>query len=185
MKKIFITMLLAAGTFMLHAQIQQTAPVPVNDKIQIGQQAPDLEFSNPDGQTIKLSDINKHRLILLDFWASWCHPCRMANPGLVAMYKRYYQEKFKNAKKGFTIVSVSLDKTKDAWVKAIVHDSLNWPYHMSDLGSWNSKAAQLYGVEFIPQAFLIDETGKIIGKYEMGEQAEEDIKKQLKTHKKS
>lgn len=175
MKKLFITMLLAAGTFALHAQ-----QVPENDKIQIGQHAPDLAFSNPDGQMLKLSKINKHRLVLLDFWASWCHPCRMANPGLVAMYKRYSDKKFKHARKGFTIVSVSLDKNKEAWVKAIQHDSLSWRYHMSDLGSWNSKAAQIYGVQFIPQAFLIDKTGKIIGKYEMGEQAEDDIKKQLK-----
>jgi len=104
----------------------------------------------------------------------------MANPGLVAMYKRYSDKKFKHARKGFAIVSVSLDKNKDAWIKAIQHDSLSWQYHMSDLGSWNSKPAQIYGIQFIPQAFLIDETGKIIGKYEMGEQADDDIKKQLK-----
>jgi len=174
MKKLLTALLFTCSVYNLHAQ--------TNDKIKIGQQAPDLAFPNPTGETIKLSEINKHRIVLLDFWASWCGPCRRSSPGLVALYKRYSNEKFKDAKKGFTVVSVSLDQKKEAWVQAIQHDSLSWPYQMSDLGSWNSKTAEIYGVQFIPQAFLIDENGKIIGKYMTAEEADGDIKKLLKNN---
>ena len=148
-----------------------------NTYIKVGQKAPDLAYPSPQGKTLKLSEINKGKYVLLDFWASWCGPCRHANPGLVAIYKEYAQKKFKNAKEGFTVVSVSLDKSKDAWMQAIQQDGLYWPNHMSDLGYWNSQAAAAYGVQFIPQAFLIDPSGKIIGKYQTAEEAEGDIKK--------
>jgi len=148
-----------------------------NTYIKVGQKAPDLAYPSPQGKTLKLSEINKGKYVLLDFWASWCGPCRHANPGLVAIYKEYSQKKFKNAKGGFTVVSVSLDKSKDAWMQAIQQDGLYWPNHMSDLGYWNSQAAAAYGVQFIPQAFLIDPSGKIIGKYQTAEEAEGDIKK--------
>ena len=88
--------------------------------------------------------------------------------------------KFKVAKKGFTVLSVSLDQDKDAWVKAISNDKLAWEYHMSDLGGWQSKAAAAYGVGFIPQTFLVGADGKVIGKYMNAEAAEADLKKLLK-----
>lgn len=174
MKKLFSTLLLACGVYMASAQ------VPANETVQIGQKAPELEFANPAGETLKLSEINKGRVVLIDFWASWCRPCRMANPKLVKLYDEYKDKKIKGAKKGFTILSVSLDQNKDAWVAAIDKDKLAWPYHMSDLGSWNSKAAELYGVQYIPQAFMVDAEGKIIGKYQFAEQAEADLQKMMK-----
>jgi thiol-disulfide isomerase/thioredoxin len=143
----------------------------------VGQKAPELAFPNPEGKTLKLSEINKGRYVLIDFWASWCGPCRMSNPGLVAMYKDYSGKKFKGAKKGFTVLNVSLDQKKDAWVAAIAKDNLSWENHMSDLGGWNSKSAALYGVQYIPQAFLVGPDGKILGMYNRSEEAKAELDK--------
>jgi thiol-disulfide isomerase/thioredoxin len=148
-----------------------------NTKIEVGQQAPELAYENPEGKMLKLSEINDKRVILLDFWASWCGPCRAANPQLVEFYHKYSEKKYKKAKKGFTIVSVSLDKDKAPWIEAIKKDKLEWPYHMSDLGGWNSKSAAIYGVAFVPQAFLIDASGVIIGKYNRAEECIKDLEK--------
>jgi len=151
-----------------------------NEKMQLGQKAPELAYSTPEGKTIKLSEIAKGRVVLLDFWASWCGPCRRSSPQLVALYEKYKDQKFKGAKNGFTIVSVSLDQNKEAWAKAIADDHYAWPNHMSDLGAWQSKAAEIYGVQFIPQAFLISPDGKIIGKYMTADEAGGDIAKLVK-----
>ncbi len=167
---------LAASFVITVAHAQQYE----NAKVKIGQKAPELVFTNPEGKTLKLSEINKKRVVLLDFWASWCGPCRRSNPGLVNLYKRYTAKEFKNAKKGFTVVSVSLDRETDPWVKAIASDSLSWEYHMSDLKGWKSKAAETYGIEYIPQAFLIGADGTVLGKYNFSEMAEGDIQKLLK-----
>ncbi len=155
-----------------------------NQKIQVGQQAPELAFPAPSGETMKLSEIYKGRVVLLDFWASWCGPCRRASPELVAMYNKYKDAKFPKAKNGFTIVSVSLDKSKDAWVGAIAQDGYVWPYHMSDLGGWDSQPAVLYGVQSIPQSMLIGPDGKVIGKYAYGTNPEADIEKLMKGEEK-
>ncbi|MBS1774278.1 MAG: TlpA family protein disulfide reductase [Bacteroidetes bacterium] len=148
-----------------------------NEKIKIGQKAPELRFANPAGDTLQLSKINRKRIVLLDFWASWCGPCRRGNPRLVQLYEKYKDKKFKGAKKGFTIVSVSLDKDSSSWVQAIAADKLGWPYHMTALGGWKSAAAAIYGVQFIPQAFLLDTDGKVMRKYMTAEEAEADIEK--------
>jgi len=125
-----------------------------NDKLATGKVAPDFEEALPDGTLMKLSDL-RGNIVLLDFWASWCKPCRRENPNVVRVYEKYKD-------KGFTVMSVSLDKAKANWLAAIKQDNLTWPYHVSDLKFWSSKAAKLYGVSGIPFTVLIDKEGKII-----------------------
>ncbi len=156
------------------------AQVPANNTITVGQQVPELTFPNLKGENIQLSKIAKDRIVLLDFWASWCRPCRQANPRLVKIYNDYKDRKFKNAKNGFTIVSVSLDQNKAAWEKAVADDKLEWEYHMSDLGGWNAEPAAVYGVQFVPQAFLVGPDGKILAKYQFAENAVADLEKMVK-----
>ena len=123
---------------------------------EIGGEAPDFEVPSPDGEMIKLSDL-RGQYVLLDFWASWCRPCRGENPNVLANYN-----KFKN--KGFTVFQVSLDKTKDAWTQAIKQDGLGDWHHASDLKYWDCAPAKMYNVRGIPASFLIDPKGKIIAK---------------------
>lgn len=177
--KLFTTtvILLAATMFTARAQYQ-------NDKIKVGDTAPELAYATPEGDTIRLSDLTKKRLVLIDFWASWCGPCRRANPRLVQLYREYKDKKYEGAKKGFTVLSVSLDKDKDKWVAAIAKDSLEWENHVSDLGGWYSEAAKQYGVTYIPQAVLVDADGKIVATYNFAEQAETELKKRIKSKKK-
>jgi thiol-disulfide isomerase/thioredoxin len=151
-----------------------------NTAIQIGQQAPELKFKDPEGKEVSLAEVNKGRVVLLDFWASWCGPCRRASPEVVAIYNKYKDAKFDKAKKGFTVVSVSLDKAKEAWMGAIQQDGLIWPYHMSDLGGWQSKPAEVYGVQYIPQAFLLGPDGKVLAKYNIASTAGPDIEHLVK-----
>lgn len=139
--------------------------------IAVGQPAPDIVLPNPAGKIIKLSEL-KGKVVLLDFWASWCGPCRRANPSVVAAYNRY-----KN--KGFAVYNVSLDKDRQKWVEAIKQDGLDWDYHVSDLKFWNSQAAALYNVRAIPQQFLIDKTGKIAAISEAGFSLEKEMEKLL------
>lgn len=175
MKKI-----IAGLALVLVSGLSASAQEYSNTFIKKGKTAPELELSTPTGETQKLSDIYKGRYVLLDFWASWCGPCRRANPELVALYNKYKDESFEGAKKGFTIVSVSLDKDKDNWVKAIADDNLSWPYHMSDLGAWASKVTKIYGIQYIPQAFLIGPDGKVINSYNFASLAAADLDKKLK-----
>lgn len=122
-----------------------------------GQIAPNIRLLNTAGDTIQLNDL-RGKVVLIDFWASWCRPCRNENPNLVEAYSKYNKSKFKTGK-GFEIFSVSLDKNSEAWKKAIENDQLVWKNHGIDqVGD----AAKLYRVNSIPSGFLIDGNGKIV-----------------------
>lgn len=130
--------------------------------LNVGDRAPELIGKSFTGETYKLSE-TKGQLVLLDFWAAWCGPCRRENPIIVDAYQKYKDKKFENGK-GFTVFSVSLDRTEDAWKKGVETDKLEWPYHISDLKGWYSKHGAIYGVRQIPANYLIDGEGNIIAK---------------------
>lgn len=130
--------------------------------VPLNTQAPDITLLNPSGDTIQLSNL-KGNYVLLDFWASWCQPCRMENPNVVALYNKYHAQ-------GFEVFSVSLDANVDQWKKAIAKDGLVWKNHGCDFGGWQSAPAQAYRVESIPCTFLLDKTGKVIAKNLRGEE---------------
>ncbi len=124
-------------------------------QLMVGGEAPDFSGQSPDGETIALSDL-RGKVVLIDFWASWCGPCRRENPNVVKMYDKYKD-------KGFEILGVSLDSSKDRWIGAIEQDGLTWP-HISDLKKWQSEYASLYGVRSIPHTVLLNAEGKIIAR---------------------
>jgi peroxiredoxin len=136
----------------------------------VGKQAPDLALPDANGHPIPLTSY-KGKFLLVDFWASWCGPCRAENPNVVKAYSE-----FKN--KNFAILGVSLDKDKDAWQQAIQADKLDWA-HVSDLKYWNSKAVEVFKFEGIPFNVLIDPQGKIIGESLRGEELEKKLKEVL------
>ena len=137
----------------------------------IGQIAPNFTITTPEGESISLYDI-KGKVKLIDFWASWCGPCRGENPHVVEIYKEYRP-------KGLEIFGVSLDNNKEAWVKAIADDGLVWK-HGSDLKGWQSAPAQLYSVSGIPHTVLLDENNKIIAKNLRGDELKQKIAELLK-----
>ncbi|WP_026969169.1 TlpA disulfide reductase family protein [Algoriphagus terrigena] len=123
--------------------------------LSVGQPAPEIELPGPDGTVVKLSDL-RGKYVLIDFWAAWCKPCRQENPNVVRLYNQYKD-------KGFEVYGVSLDRTKEDWVKAIAEDGLTWT-QVSDLKYFNSVAAELYQIEAIPATYMVDPEGKIMAK---------------------
>jgi len=154
-----------------------SAVVSLHDKVQaakktaIGMKAPNIELPTPEGKLLSLYSI-QGKMIIVDFWASWCGPCRRENPNLVKVYQQFKD-------KGLAIFGVSLDSDSLSWVKAIQADGLTW-YHVSDLKKWKSQAAKLYGVNSIPANFILDENKTIIAKNLRGQQLMQFISQHLK-----
>jgi peroxiredoxin len=132
-----------------------------------GMDAPDIVMADPDGKERKLSDL-QGKVVLVDFWASWCRPCRMENPNVVRLYQKFHD-------KGFEVFSVSLDKDYDSWVRAIKDDGLVWENHVSDLKYWSSAAGRLYGIASIPSTVLVGPDGKILARNLRGRELENKL----------
>ncbi len=147
------------------AQLQQL--LQMSASFITGAEAPDFTMNNLENQPVKLSDF-RGKVLLIDFWASWCGPCRRENPHVVGLYNQYHE-------KGFDILGVSLDRTREPWVAAIEKDGLAW-HHVSDLQGWSNSAARLYGVSSIPQTVLLDRDGKIIARNLRGEALDAKLK---------
>jgi len=139
------------------------------DPIEVGEVAPDFTAPSLDGSNVTLSqELSLNKVTLLDFWAAWCRPCRVENPNLVRLYKLYNND-------GFNIIGVSLDRTKEQWEQAVEDDSLLWT-QVSNLNFWNDPIARIYSIRAIPQSYLINQDGIVIGKNLRGDDLEEKIK---------
>jgi len=141
-------------------------------RLSIGAIAPDIKLSNPEGKEIALSSL-RGKVVLIDFWASWCGPCRKENPHVREIYHQYHD-------KGFDVYSVSLDDNKASWMKAIADDSLIWVNHVSELKKWQSAVVPLYEIKGIPMTVLLDKEGRIIAKNLRGEQLTAKVAEALK-----
>lgn len=136
-----------------------------------GMEAPEIAMKDPEGNERRLSSL-RGNVVLIDFWASWCGPCRRENPNVVRLYEKYHDQ-------GFEIYSVSLDKTKNAWLKAIKDDNLSWPNHVSDLNGWTSTGGKTYGVMSVPNTVLVDRYGKVVGRNLRGAELESKLQELL------
>jgi peroxiredoxin len=142
--------------------------------LEVGKNAPNIILPDTTGELLNLAD-QRGNLVLVTFWASWCRPCRHENKALADIYRQFKDKKFNNAHQ-FKIFSVSLDRNKDNWLKAIENDGMIWKEHVSNLQGWNSPAADVYDVRAIPAAFLLDKNGVIIAKNPKLDQLAEILK---------
>lgn len=142
------------------------AEAEAEKRLGLGATSPEINMPTPEGKNLKLSSL-RGKVVLLDFWAAWCRPCRMENPNVVRLYNKYKS-------KGFDVFSVSLDRDRNAWLKAIQDDNLTWN-HVSEVKYWDSQAARDYRVSSIPATFLLDREGKIIGKNLRGKALEQKL----------
>lgn len=173
--------LVSCGSRGGNASVNETQVEEMNGiktGIKIGERAPELVFESPEGEKISLSSL-RGQMVLVDFWAAWCSPCRQENPNLVKTYKRFKDKEFMNGN-GFTVYGVSLDRRMEDWVAAIEKDGLVWESHVSDLKGWKSVPAAQYGVMAIPANFLIDGDGIIVAKSLRGEFLDNKLKELLK-----
>ena len=138
---------------------------------EIGTVIPDFEQNDVNGNPVNIKSF-RGKYVLVDFWASWCGPCRGENPNVVTAFKKY-------SSKNFTVLGVSLDKSKDPWLQAIANDGLTWT-HVSDLKGWTNAVAQKFGINSIPQNFLIDPNGVIIGRNLRGPDLDAKLESVLK-----
>ncbi|MGB0861888.1 MAG: TlpA family protein disulfide reductase [Saprospiraceae bacterium] len=153
----------------IHQQFINEVKISLGQQmIRVGAIPPNIAMTSPQGKTYSLADL-KGQVVLLDFWASWCRPCRFNNPELVSIYKKYKDQ-------GFTVYSVSLDRNAQSWEQAILKDGLEWEYHVSDLKYWQSEPAKMYGVNSIPRTFLLDKDGRIAAINPQGPQLEQAVK---------
>jgi thiol-disulfide isomerase/thioredoxin len=166
--RLILSILISTSIF-IHSSCQHAGGTDKNTPrnspqvgLNIGNLAPEISAPDKDGKNINLSSL-RGKIVLLDFWASWCPPCRAESPNLVQAFNHFNDKNFKNGN-GFTIYSVSLDRTKEAWLNGIKEDQLNWPSHVSDLKYWNSEPAKKYNIQGIPMNFLLDGSGLIIAK---------------------
>tara|TARA_B100001173_G_scaffold301209_1_gene301535 strand:+ start:312 stop:1511 length:1200 start_codon:yes stop_codon:yes gene_type:complete len=143
-----------------------------NGQYAAGDEALDIVMTDPDGNVRKLSDL-RGKVVLLDFWASWCGPCRRENPAVVKAYEKYNSQ-------GFEVFSVSLDSNADKWKNAIEKDGLVWPYHVCDLKGWGNAASRAYGISSIPHALLVGRDGVIIETHLRGRALETELEKLFK-----